>query len=429
MFEKVKLRDFDVLGIINLTDVSGIEKYVTKLSSDSDSKEYLSRSKEYYNVKSMTELACEREELRDKLSKELSKRNFVIIENMLNCSAKVYFTKFEEYIRSKKDEKSRIQLEQAEKCLMEDTKNILAILSGKGTIEVDFNNRLPSGSENCALRAIEMDNKAALYIFAKALQNNKNPNDVEVITPGYGSIYIGPFLKAMYGYNFTNVFKSKYIEEVAYLNQNGESMKNIMSSERPYQPEKTVLLLDDNIGTGATMQELKKSLLKEGIPSNRVFSGAVQYNWRNYYRVTTGEKIGIDRFEVDNFDFITPMNYAGHKLFKRAIASLISSGKNYIDYLNSKHYRISDECDLKGTIYRGMYCAKEAGLQLGSNNEDIPNRILKQKGDILPKYSKKDNKISNPISLVIIEKLIKSVKEIEMDKENANETKDNDFQL
>ena len=120
MEEKLSIKDFDIVGIITLNDVDGIEKYVTPVKHEGKTIKYLSRSKEYYNVKSMTELALEREELKAKLTRELTKKNFVILENMLNCSGKVYFKKFEEYIMGKKDLRSKIQLQQAEECLMED---------------------------------------------------------------------------------------------------------------------------------------------------------------------------------------------------------------------------------------------------------------------------------------------------------------------
>ena len=175
MNEKIDLKDFDIIGIISLNDVDGIEKYVTPVRIDDKIVTYLSRSKEYYNVKSMTELALEREELKNKLTRELTKRNFVILENMLNCSGKVYFKKFEEYITKGKNEKIRFQLQQAEKCLIEDVKNILVLLQNKGLIEIDPCNILPVGDENSAKRSIEMDNKAMLYMFTKSLKFGKIP--------------------------------------------------------------------------------------------------------------------------------------------------------------------------------------------------------------------------------------------------------------
>ena len=82
MKEKISFQDFDILGVIELDDVQGIEKYVTPVRTNGTKATFLSRSKEYYNVKTMSELASSREELKALLTQELSKRNFVILENI-----------------------------------------------------------------------------------------------------------------------------------------------------------------------------------------------------------------------------------------------------------------------------------------------------------------------------------------------------------
>ena len=202
MSEKIRLSEFDILGVIDLNDLRdaiGIEKYLTPVIEGGKVVKYLSRSKEYYNVKNMTELATERENLGHLLTRERNKRNFVIIENMLNCSGKVFFKKFEQYIASGKSERVAEELSQAKECMMEDVTNMLTIFEEQGCINLDSKKRLPGGFENAEKRTIEMDNKAILYLFAKSLKMTKNPEDIEVLTPGYGSIYIGPFLKAVYG--------------------------------------------------------------------------------------------------------------------------------------------------------------------------------------------------------------------------------------
>ena len=275
MEEKLELKDFDIVGIINLKDVKGIEKYVTPIiEKNENDREYLSRSKEYYNVKSMTELSQEREELKKLLTRRLNKKNFVILENMLNCSAKVYFREFEEYIKNNKNDEFINKLTKAEKCLMEDVKNILVLLEGKGLIKVEKENILPQGEENSERRAIEMDNKAMLYTFLKSLNLKKGLDNIEVLTPGYGSVYIGPFIKEMYGYDFTNLLKSKYIEETTHTDT--KTIRSLMSSNRIFEKGKTVLLLDDNIGTGNTMAEIKNRFNRENV--DKIVSGAIQYN-------------------------------------------------------------------------------------------------------------------------------------------------------
>ncbi len=407
MYEKLDISDFDIIGLITLNDVNGIEKYVTPVREDGQITTYLSRSKEYYNVKSMTELALEREELKTKLTRELSRKNFVILENMLNCSGKVYFRKFEEYILSGKDEKYKIQLQQAKDCLIEDTKNILVLLQNKGIIELDPRNILPTGDENSAKRAIEMDNKAMLYIFTKALKMKKGPQELEVLTPGYGSIYIGPFFHSMYGYDFTNALKSKYISESK--GPTDVPITELMSSDRIFSGDKTILLLDDNIGTGATMLEFNEELRKLGIKD--IISGAIQYNWRNYFRVTVGEKKDIDRFEIEKFDIVTPFNYAGHKLYKHAIDLLHSSGAEYIEYLNSKKYRLKECSDLEGAILRGLICSDRTGLDLADGLK-IPDSIEKAEINLLEQYQSGPFEVKNPISRKIIKTIIADVIDI-----------------
>ena len=417
MVEKLKLKDFDIIGLIKLKDIQGIEKYVTPLEND-DGKidRYLSRSKEYYNVKTMSELAVCREELRDLLTRECSKKNFVILENMLNCSGKVYFKKFEEYIKAKiynkEVQKYEIQIEEARQCLVEDMKNILSILEGKNLIKVDPTKRLPGGHENSEQRAIEMDNKALLYIFAKALGSVQKPEQIEIVTPGYGGVYIGPMLNAMYDYNFTTILKSKYIEDTCNLED--VDVKKLVSNQRLFEEGKKVLLLDDNVGTGLTLKETKQMLQNSGIKDIAV--GAIQYNWRNYYRVSVGEKKDIERFEINDVDILTPINYAGHKLYKNAIHLLHSSGKEYISYLKSKAYQ-KEFSDIQGAVRRGILCARPIGLELDTENK-TPNRAnLAENAIILDKYKNSPTEIKKSMSKNIVSSIIKSVEEIEKEQE------------
>ena len=361
MNEMIKLSDFDIVGIIKLKDVKGIEKYVTPIFKEDNNEEpteFLSRSKEYYNVKSLTELSKEREELKNLLTRERTKRNFVILENMANASAKVYYKKLENYITNP-NSINNYYAEISKACLLEDTRNLLTMLEGKGLVKIDRSLILPSGYENCAKRSIEMDNKALLYIFSKNLKIEGNPQDIQIATPGYGSIFIGPFLKEMYGYDFTNILKSKYINEISEKAHQAD-ITQCVSNDKIFDKTKKVVLIDDNIGTGTTMREMKEQLKNKGIECYK--SGAVQYNWRNYYRITVGDKTGVDRFNVDEYDIITPFNYAGHNLYSHAIDILHESGNNYIEYLNSKSYRVDVCNDLIGAIERGRLASEQAGL-------------------------------------------------------------------
>lgn len=398
--EKINLKEFDILGVITLTDVEGIEKYVTPITKDSEKREYLSRSREYYNVKTMEMLSVEREELKKKLTQEFSKKNFVILENMLNCSARVYFKKFEQYLTDSKNEGYLQEFHKAENCLLEDTRNLIISLSGKGKFQKSLDNVLPIGNENSERRFIEMDNKAMLYIFSKSLGTLDYLPEYEVMTPGYGSIYIGPFLKIMHGFEFTNIYKSKYISETKNLS--GGSIKDYVSTARAFDQRKAVLLLDDNIGTGTTMIEMKEKLRDEGI--DRIISGAVQYNWRNYFRISIGEKTGINRFDLNEYDILTPINYAGHNLYEHAVDCLTSSGNDYIDYLKNKGYRREEYSDLIGAMLRAFDSTEKIGLCLCEKvkRKDIANI---SEYSLLEEYKNTPTTISNPNSQKLVNTL------------------------
>ena len=412
MEESIEIKDFDILGLITLKDVKDIEKYVTpiKRNGEENPVEYLSRSKEYYNVKTMTELSESREELKKLLDRRITKRNFVILENMLNCSGKVYFKKMENYILDKSDANKR-EMHIARKCLEEDVKNIIVCLSKKGLISVDPSLVLPKGEMNSEKRLIEMDNKAMLYAFCKALDFGEDIKEKEILTPGYGSLYIGPFMKAMYGCNYTNLIKSKYIKETNPIN-NQMRFIDLMSSDRILEEGKKIILLDDNIGTGKTMEEIKEELNQLGVESKNIQSGAVQYNWINYYKITVGDKMNdkrgnkIKRFNIEDYNILSPLNYYGHNLCDSAIDMLHSSGIEYINYLKSKSYRIPGYNDLIGAIERGFQYAEMSGVILSPNYSYIKRkqREIKQ-----PIEEYKDKKEKPTISAQgIIDNIIKT---------------------
>lgn len=334
--ETINLAEFDIMGVFTLEDVAGIEKYVTKVSSG----EYLSRSREYYEPKTFTKLSFERGLLNSFLTSEPSRRNFVILENMLNASAKVYYESLKKHILYGEQDvyiKARC-------CLKEDVVNVINALSGADIKKASY--KLPLGNERAPERAIELDNKALLYIFCRTVDISK---DVHILTPGYGSLYLGPFMKTMHGTTYSNLLKSSYIrdqKELTLLKQK-KDIFDLVSNVQDLQLARKVVLLDDNVGTGQTMREIKSQLQQKGIS---VSCGAVQYNWINRFRYFQGEK--DTTFDVRDFDYITPLNYPGHKLMEHAIENLKLSGDAYVCYLKSKSYRNYLVNDFVGSVAR-----------------------------------------------------------------------------
>ena len=54
----------------------------------------------------------------------------------------------------------------------------------------------------------------------------------------------------------------------------------------------------------------------------------------------------------------------GQKLYKHVIDLLHSSGRVYIEYLNSKSYRKQECCDLDGAVSKALIVADRTGLKL-----------------------------------------------------------------
>lgn len=434
---EVNLREFDIMGVIRLSpeEVSGIEKYVTPvLDDDGIPMYYLSRSKEYYNIKSMDELQSMREQLKSKLKRFLNedrikkqsiynRKNYVIVENMLNYSAKSYYAKFEAYCRNNNEETYN-EMEQAKRCLLSDCKNLINFFEKSGNIVINSNNILPNGLENSAKRSIEMDNKAILYLFTKGLNLNiKGNKKAEILTPGYGSAYIGPFINVMYGYPYTNIFKSKYINQADTFSKKRTDINTLMSSPRLLNGKKTVLLIDDNVGTGKTMEEISTILKENGVKS--VFTGAVQFNWKNYYKVAAGLKTGIDRFEIGDFDILSPFNYPGHKILKYSVDTLCSSGRSYEEYLESQSYNRNDveESILVGMVWAHManvgltniisreevaYTANDdKTIEMLFGNEDAKDILKKEQ--IQGAYRKLQNQITKKKSQETLDNIIQCV--------------------
>lgn len=333
-------------------------------------------------------------------------------------------------------------MEVAKYCLMNDIKNMINLFKKQGEIDIydrhstkiitgGLENTLPSGEEHSARRAIEMDNKALLYLFLKSLDLNQNMENLEVLTPGYGSLYIGPFIQEMYGFPFTNMYKSKYI---AGMNPHIQelSIGDLMSSDRPLKLGTTVLLLDDNIGTGTTMKEICEKLNKAGV--QKVITGAVQFNWKNYYRVSAGLKMDIPKFEVDDYTFISPFNYPGHKILEYAVDSINKSGNNYEQFSQNMAYNKAAYPDMEGAIFKAFLWANRANIMLSTKidkdfvQEDISDdEILKYVFDSedINEYKRDPatynqlrtltTKITNPRTQEILDRILDEV--IYMDEE------------
>ncbi len=375
--KNIKLSDFDLLGMFELEDVSGIEYIVTPIGNG----KYISRGEMYYTRYTCSAASSLREYFKSILSTVSGKKAFVLLDHMANLSGKVYYEQIQKAINY--GDFSGIEI--AKKCLYDDISNVIQAIEGK-PITI-FSNVLPSGDEYIAERSIECDNLGLLYVFTSCFNV---PEGYNVLNTGLGGIYIGPFFKKMHGTEWTNLLKSKYVDEQS-PNRNSYDILSSMVDPNVFHNRK-VLFLDDNIGTGDTTREIATEL---NIAMYDVKYGAVQYNWMNFYRVGAGLKKDISRFNPFEIDYLTPYNYPGHKLIKHAVAMLRGKrdldgnepsqdywtppGQIYSYYLSElKHYKQANLPDLITLIQKGAKFSSDANVHLFSGDMGRTHRKFKK---------------------------------------------------
>lgn len=299
--DELYLKDFDYLGMIRLSDVVGIEELVTPIGNG----EYISRAAPYWKVYTIQEASRFREYLKTLLKTADGKKAFVVVDYMKNLSGKVYYKELIHAIRDGETE----GLDRARKCLLEDLANVIKLIEHKKV--VPSKHSLLERDERLSKRQIELDNMGLLYIFAR---NFEYPRGYQILNTGLGSIHIGPFFNIMHGAEWTNILNSNYAknsgevsEELFYITPNPDDFKN-----------GRMLILDDNIGTGATIAKIADTYKNAGF---MVRTGAVQYNWRNYLKSLKGLK-DIERFKLDEIDYITQFQYPGHKILEYTLELL-----------------------------------------------------------------------------------------------------------
>lgn len=361
--EPISLSEFDVLGMFEMNDVDGIEDLVTPVGDG----KYISRSSAYWTRFSCAGASAFREYLKKMVPNYKGKKAFVFFDMMANLSGKVYYEEIQRAI----NKRDFSEVENAKKCLLEDVSNIIALFE-KRPVTIS-NLTLPKSDDPVAERNIECNNMALLYLFTKAFEV---PEGYNILNTGLGGIFIGPFFKTIHGTNWTNMLKSKYVGEQDKNNEY-DVIKAMIEPE--LFKNRKVLLLDDNIGTGATTREIATELKINGY---KVKYGAVQYNWRNFFLVGTGEK-DIERFDPFSIDYVTQINYPGHKLLKHAIAMICGKrdilgnepsqdpytpwGQIYSEYKKLKSFNNPELSDLVVMQLKGIEKCRRSGIDISSD--------------------------------------------------------------
>ena len=321
--EKVNLYEFDSNGIIDLNDNTGVEELVEPLNNG----RYLSRNASYYEAKTYSELAHERERLSKILTDDISKKNFVILEYLSNASAKVYF----EELKKKIDNQENNVIE-AQKCFEEDCTNIVRLFKNEPLHKPIY--KLPNGDSKILERHIEMDNKQLLYMFCSNLKFSKPKH---ILTPGLGSIFVGPMLKSMYGFDYTNILFSLYSKDEKLRSiSTQKDFEETLSNNLWNTTKDELVLIDDNVGSCNTMNTIRKQLKEKG--KNCKF-GAIKYNWNFYNQVKHGE-LDHPTFDIGDVDFLTILDDPGYWIMRDSINALKEKGGDaYVDIMEQEGLR------------------------------------------------------------------------------------------
>ena len=306
----ININMFDAVGVFKLSDDKDVSDLVGKLEDGV----FLSRSYAYYKQRTVLEFREFREELKKRLLTVTDPiKQFVIAEHMLTCSARVAYN---ELTSARPDYMAECKI-----CLVDDAKVLVDLFEGK-QIEVP-KSELPKRMDVVNAKVLECDNKALIYAFCKC-QNLAL--DCFVVTPGFGSILIGPFFKNIKNFDFEMVDFS--IHKKSIMDFNIRKYPAILNA---INNKKTLLLLDDNVVSGRTLTDLKLILSRNGA---NVLSGAVQFDWQNYYEQSK-HKLDLYRFKLNMLNIVTLTSFFGENFLENAKACLIKKPSLYVELISA----------------------------------------------------------------------------------------------
>jgi phosphoribosylformimino-5-aminoimidazole carboxamide ribotide isomerase len=356
--ELIKKDEFDFLGIITLSNVKGIEKFVEPLSNG----KFLSRNSSYYSSKTCKEASRERKYLNGLLPCK-GKKAFVIVERMLNDSCRVYYSAFRKSLQNRTDTKN---MKQAKACLDEDVANILNIFHGKTAIKIKH--QLPESNLSTEGRQIEADNKKILIDTIESL-----PKQAFVVCPLIGGILIGPFFKAIQKINYLHVLFGMHDQNSLRLVKNGKvKLERVIPKSEISKIPQNILIFDDNVGTGETLIILRDTFKQFG---KKVKVGALEMSWDYYDQIKTNKRIG-KLVDYDTIDYPTYKSTRHHSLTDELIAALNKSGDDYIKTLKKRGFYNPFLSDDDLLYFRGKSICERYNIKFKDYSNFESNLIL-----------------------------------------------------
>lgn len=324
----------DVLGMFEMqVDNSEVLDYVTNYDN-----KFLSRNyKQYYVFDSIKDLLNRRDKIINIIESNNSLSNdekYVLLENILNISARLYYLSGLSNIVEKHDE----IIDKNYQMLVNDITNFISFMMN---LNIPFNFKdYENISSNFDVemvlhnkKQVELDNKVYILSYVRKLIeliNDLGLKDYFVITPGYGSIYLGPFISSMTDKKSSLLLYSQYKKTgIEQIDGNDKFTDLIVNSSKI--DGKPIILIDDNMGTGTTIKMIKNQLINNGYDVS--LAGSYQYTFDRLQEFTIRNR-GQELFSIYEQDLLTPLNYPRHQILETAITKFADSSKEYVKYLN-----------------------------------------------------------------------------------------------
>lgn len=337
----------DCLGVIKLkmSEIAGIEFLVTKY------KNYcLSRNNLYYNVTTLESISKTRANLYNILSHNKIK-NYVILDYIIHYSSQAYY-----YLLSQFEDVKLI--EECKNALEEDVKNFIHLIENKEFIKPNF--IIPNIDKEINVRNIEMDNKLLVYAFVKSFDK---PN-YTLVHPGLGSILIGSFFKIIHNANYQNIIFSRY--------RGLNNLDNFKIINQKLNNE--IYLIDDNIGSGLTTEELLTAL-----SLNHIVHGAtaIEFDWFIYDKVSQNRS-PYKKFNYTIYEKLSFLNTRNHRFLDSLVLSLKENPMQYNKILNKNNFNHIFKSDIKVQYAMGKKIAKKyLPFNIYKSNLNFTRKILK----------------------------------------------------
>ncbi len=172
------------------------------------------------------------------------------------------------------------------------------------------------------------------YYICFFCSNLKFNTPKHIITPGLGSIFVGPMLKVCMDLNIliyylAYILKTKKLRAISAQ----KNFDDIFSNDLWKDTNNQLVLIDDNVGSCNTMNTIREKLKERG---KMCKFGAIKYNWNFYNQVKHGE-LDHPTFDVSDVDFLTILDDPGYWIMRDSITALKETdGDAYVSIMKKE---------------------------------------------------------------------------------------------